>query len=152
MTRPTTLRRRWRRIGELAEATGVTVRTLRHYEETGLLAASQRTDGGHRMYDRESVRRVCHILALRELGFSLQEIRQTVEGKTSLPALLNEQLERAERQVTRATVLRDRLRDIAMNSEANVSVDELPERLDAMTRPDNCPQSRPRNRTDDDNK
>ncbi|XSC42379.1 MerR family DNA-binding transcriptional regulator [Bradyrhizobium sp. RDT10] len=48
MTKPTPRRRRWR-IGELAEATGVTVRTLHHYEHTGLLSASERTDGGHRM-------------------------------------------------------------------------------------------------------
>ncbi|WP_461328653.1 MerR family DNA-binding transcriptional regulator [Bradyrhizobium liaoningense] len=50
--RVTPRRRRWR-IGELAEATGVTVRTLHHYEHTGLLAATERTEGGHRMYDRE---------------------------------------------------------------------------------------------------
>ncbi|WP_461328677.1 MerR family transcriptional regulator [Bradyrhizobium liaoningense] len=65
-------------MGELAEATGVTVRTLHHYEHTGLLAATERTEGGHRMYDRESGQRVHQIRALRELGFSLVEIRKAM--------------------------------------------------------------------------
>ncbi len=127
----------------------MTVRTLRHYEHTGLLAASQRTCGGHRIYDCESLRRVYHILALRELGFSLREIRKAMDGRTSLPDLLSEQLERAELQVARATKLRDRLRNITKNTESDVSVDELPARLDAMSR-ESCGQTRRRARAPDD--
>ncbi|TWB93092.1 DNA-binding transcriptional MerR regulator [Bradyrhizobium macuxiense] len=133
MTKATPRRRRWR-IGELADATGVTVRTLHHYEHTGLLAASERTDGGHRMYDRESVQRVHQILALRELGFSLHEIRKAMEGRTSLTDLLRSHLSRIELQVTRATLLRDRLRNMTTDGEVQVSVDELPATLDAMSR------------------
>ncbi|MCP3380473.1 MerR family transcriptional regulator [Bradyrhizobium sp. CCGUVB4N] len=127
----------------------MTVRTLRHYEHTGLLAASQRTCGGHRIYDGESLRRVYHILALRDLGFSLREIRKAMDGRTSLPDLLSEQLERAELQVARATKLRDRLRNITKNTEADVSVDELPARLDAMSR-ESGGQTRRRARAPDD--
>ncbi|VIO70494.1 Nodulation protein NolA [Bradyrhizobium ivorense] len=112
----------------------MTVRTLHHYEHTGLLAASERTDGGHRMYDRESVQRVHQIRALRELGFSLHEIRKAMEGTTSLIDLLRKHLERIELQVARATLLRDRLRDMTTGSEIQVSVDELPATLDAMSR------------------
>jgi len=112
----------------------VTVRTLHHYEHTGLLAASERTDGGHRMYDRESVQRVHQIRALRELGFSLHEIRKAMEGTTSLIDLLRKHLERIELQVARATLLRDRLRDMTTGSEIQVSVDELPATLDAMSK------------------
>ncbi|MCC8954639.1 MerR family transcriptional regulator [Bradyrhizobium sp. Pear77] len=133
MSRATPRRRRWR-IGELAEATGVTVRALHHYEHTGLLAASERTDGGHRMYDRESVQRVHQIRALRELGFSLLEIGKAMEGKTSLIDLLRKHLERIELQVARTTLLRDRLRDMTTDRESQVSVDELPATLDAMSR------------------
>ncbi|MGL3210399.1 MerR family transcriptional regulator [Bradyrhizobium sp. BR 1433] len=133
MTKATPRRRRWR-IGELADATGVTVRTLHHYEHTGLLAASERTDGGHRMYDRESVQRVHQILALRELGFSLHEIRKAMEGRTSLTDLLRSHLERIELQVTRATLLRDRLRNMTTDGDVQVSVDELPATLNAMSR------------------
>ncbi|WP_083519357.1 MerR family transcriptional regulator [Bradyrhizobium jicamae] len=133
MTKATPRRRRWR-IGELAEATGVTVRTLHHYEHTGLLSASERTDGGHRMYDRDSVQRVYQIRSLRELGFSLEEIRRAIEGKSSLTDLLRNHLERIEIQVARTTLLRDRLRNMTTDGEAHVSVDDLPATLDAMSR------------------
>ncbi|MFB9263053.1 MerR family transcriptional regulator [Bradyrhizobium erythrophlei] len=140
MTKATPRRRRWR-IGELAEATGVTVRTLHHYEHTGLLAASERTDGGHRMYDRESVQRVHQIRALRELGFSLQEIGRAMEGRTSLTDLLRKHLEQIELQVARTTLLRDRLRNMTTDSDLRVSVDELPATLNAMSRVEKRAQS-----------
>lgn len=133
MTRPTPRRRRWR-IGELAEATGVTVRTLHHYEHTGLLVASERTDGGHRIYDRESLKRVYQIRALRALGFSLAEIEKAMAGRISLTDLLRKHLERIEVQVARTTLLRDRLRDMTTHGAANVSVDQLPATLDAISR------------------
>ncbi|MGY3622073.1 MerR family transcriptional regulator [Bradyrhizobium sp. USDA 10063] len=133
MIKPTPRRRRWR-IGELAEATGVTVRTLHHYEHTGLLIASERTDGGHRIYDGESLNRVYQIRALRELGFSLHDIRRAIEGRTSLTDLLRSHLERIELQVARTTLLRDRLRNMTTHGEVQVSVDELPATLDAMSR------------------
>ncbi len=110
------------------------MRTLHHYEHTGLLAATARTEGGHRMYDRESVQRVHQIRALRELGFSLIEIRKAMEGTTSLTDLLRKHLERIEIQVARATQLRDRLRNMTIDGEAHVSVDELPATLNAMAR------------------
>lgn len=133
MTRLTPRRRRWR-IGELAEATGVTVRTLHHYEHTGLLVASERTDGGHRLYDRESLKRVYQIKALRELGFSLAEIQKAIAGRISLTDLLRKNLERIEVQMARTTLLRDRLRDMTVHGNPNVSVDELPATLDAISR------------------
>ncbi|WP_354125053.1 MerR family transcriptional regulator [Bradyrhizobium sp. LA6.10] len=133
MTNATRRRRRWR-IGELAEATGVTVRTLHHYEQFGLLTVSERTDGGHRMYDRESLQRVLQILALRNLGFSLPEIRKAIEGRTSLTDLLRSHLERIEREVAKATLLRDRIRSMTTLGETQVSVDQLPATLDAMSR------------------
>ncbi|GEC58182.1 nodulation protein NolA [Bradyrhizobium elkanii] len=86
------------------------------------------------MYDRESVQRVHQIRALRELGFSLHEIRKAMEGTTSLIDLLRKHLERIELQVARATLLRDRLRDMTTGSEIQVSVDELPATLDAMSK------------------
>ncbi|WFT97137.1 MerR family transcriptional regulator [Bradyrhizobium barranii] len=133
MTNAIPRRRRWR-IGELAEATGVTVRTLHHYEHIGLLTVSERTVGGHRMYDRESLQRVYQILALRGLGFSLPEIRKAIEGRTSLTDLLRTHLERIELKVAEATLLRDRIRSMTTQGETQVSVDQLPATLDAMSR------------------
>jgi len=68
-----TSRRTWR-VGELAEATGLTVRTLHHYEQIGLLAPARRTEGQQRLYDEHDVRRLYRIRALRDLGLSLGEV------------------------------------------------------------------------------
>ncbi|WOH63841.1 MerR family transcriptional regulator [Bradyrhizobium sp. BWA-3-5] len=133
MTKATPRRRRWR-IGELAEYTGVTVRTLHHYEHMRLLSASERTGGGHRIYDSDGVQRVYQIRALRELGFSLEEIRNAMEGRSSLTDLLRDHLERMELTLERTTLLRDRLRDMTTSGEVHVSVDELPATLNAMSR------------------
>lgn len=66
-------------IGELARVTGVTVRTLHHWEELGLVRAA-RTANGYRRYDADDVARVRAVAAWRELGLSLDDIRRTLEG------------------------------------------------------------------------
>jgi DNA-binding transcriptional MerR regulator len=64
------------RIGEVAKQTGVTTRTLRYWEELGLLQPASRTDGGERLYGAGDVRRVTRIRDWRELlGFSLDEVK-----------------------------------------------------------------------------
>lgn len=63
------------RVGELAKRTGLTVRTLHHYDEIGLLVPRGRTDAGYRLYAAADVARLQQILSLRQLGFSLDEIR-----------------------------------------------------------------------------
>jgi len=69
-------------IGEVAERTGVTQRTLRFYEEKGLLKPPSRMDGGFRLYSEEDVERVEQIRQLqRLLGFSLAEIKEMVEAE-----------------------------------------------------------------------
>ncbi|OKO73161.1 nodulation protein NolA [Bradyrhizobium sp. NAS80.1] len=109
----------------------------------GLLAASERTDGGHRMYDRESIQRVHQIRALRDLDFSLEEIRKAMNGRTSLTDLLRKHLERIEVKVARTTQLRDRLRNMTTDGDAQVSVDELPATLNAMSMVEKPPPPRP---------
>lgn len=62
-------------IGGLSRATGVNVETIRYYERIGLLAPPPRTAGGHRLYPDAQLRRLAFIRRSRELGFSLDEIR-----------------------------------------------------------------------------
>ena len=64
------------RIGELAQAAGVTVRALHHYDRLGLLVPSERTHGGHRLYTAADVQRLYRLLALRELGLPLGRDRR----------------------------------------------------------------------------
>ena len=64
------------RIGEVAKLTGVTTRTLRYWEELGLLHPASRTEGGERLYAAADMRRVTRIRDLQELlGFSLDEVK-----------------------------------------------------------------------------
>ncbi|MEO8220247.1 MAG: MerR family transcriptional regulator [Specibacter sp.] len=61
-------------IGELAERTGLSLRTIRHYDEVGLLPAMARTGGGFRVYSEEDFERLMVIRAMKPLGFSLEEM------------------------------------------------------------------------------
>lgn len=101
---PTEPETEWR-VGQLAERTGVTVRTLRHYDQTGLLTPSGQTAGGHRLYDRANVVRLYRILALRRLRFSLAEIRSLLDDPgwdlTSMVARHAEQTERSRAAAVR---------------------------------------------------
>ena len=66
-------------IGEVAEVTGLTPRTIRYYEELGLLPAPERTQGDFRLYTTRDVRRLSEISRLKQLlGFSLAEIKEIV--------------------------------------------------------------------------
>ncbi len=72
-------------IGEVAERTGVTQRTLRFYEEKGLVDPPERMDGGFRLYSEEDVTRIEYIKKLQDLlGFTLSEIKEMVEAEELL--------------------------------------------------------------------
>src|SRR6266540_6106227 len=74
--------RAYLQIGEVAERTGVTQRTLRFYEEKGLLKPPTRMEGGFRLYSEEDVARVEQIRQLQKLlGLSLAEIKEMVEAE-----------------------------------------------------------------------
>ena len=69
-------------IEQVADKTGLTKRTLRYYEEVGLLPPTGRTEGNYRRYSDEDVRRLERIKKLRDLlGFTLAEIRETLESE-----------------------------------------------------------------------
>lgn len=63
-------------IGELAEKTGLSLRTIRHYDEVGLLKPSGRTEGGFRLYTPEDFTRLMLIRRMKPLGFSLEEMTE----------------------------------------------------------------------------
>ncbi|WP_298357589.1 redox-sensitive transcriptional activator SoxR [uncultured Litoreibacter sp.] len=66
-------------IGQLSERTGLTVSAIRYYESEGLVQA-WRTDGGQRRFDRADIRRLSFVMISQELGFSLAQIRQHLDG------------------------------------------------------------------------
>src|SRR5689334_18891732 len=70
-----------RTVGELADLAGVTVRTLHHYDEIGLLSPSARSPAGYRLYDQADLLRLRRILFYRELAFPLDDIAAIVADK-----------------------------------------------------------------------
>ncbi|MGN9805154.1 MerR family transcriptional regulator [Micromonospora sp. L32] len=73
-------------VGQVAKAARVTVRTLHHYDEIGLLSPSGRTAAGYRRYDDADLERLQHIRFYRELGFPLEEIAAILADPTADPA------------------------------------------------------------------
>jgi DNA-binding transcriptional MerR regulator len=61
-------------IGEVADLTGLSLRTIRHYDEIGLVAASGRSEGGFRLYTGDDVERLLLVKQMKPLGFSLEEM------------------------------------------------------------------------------
>jgi MerR family transcriptional regulator, repressor of the yfmOP operon len=93
------------RIGELAERTGVTPRTIRYYEEIGLLSGGERRKGSHRVYDDSDVERVSELKRLRDLlNLSLDELRQLLEAEEARAAL-RRQFEASESDAERLRIV-----------------------------------------------
>jgi DNA-binding transcriptional MerR regulator len=65
-------------IGEVAERTGLSLRTIRYYEEVGLVTPSSRTSGGFRLYSELEVSRLMLIMRMKPLEFSLEDMREVL--------------------------------------------------------------------------
>jgi len=85
------------RIGDVAERVGVTTRTIRYYEELGLLGtASARTKGAHRLYTEADIARLEELIRLRDLlGLTLEELVALAEAEEARAALRNQWAESA---------------------------------------------------------
>lgn len=79
-------------VGELSAQAGVSVRTLHHYDEMGLLVPSERSEAGYRLYAYSDLERLQEILVWRQLGFALEEIRALLDdpGHDRESALLDQ--------------------------------------------------------------
>jgi DNA-binding transcriptional MerR regulator len=106
------------KVGELARRTGLTVRTLHHYDDIGLVKPSLHTDSGHRLYTDVDIARLQQVLSLRQLGLSLGEVRDCLDrpGFTPLEVIglhtarLREQIDRQRRLCGRLDAIAARLR------------------------------------------
>jgi DNA-binding transcriptional MerR regulator len=99
------------RIGQVAEVTGTTPRTIRYYEEIGLLpVAPGRAPGSHRLYERGDVERLQELLRLKELlGVSLDELRELVAAESARAELRREWRSGVEDPVRRREILDEAL-------------------------------------------
>ncbi|MBD0737450.1 MerR family transcriptional regulator [Streptomyces sp. CBMA29] len=73
-------------IGEVAERTELSLRTIRHYEEAGLVTPSARSQGGFRLYTETDVARLMVIRRMKPLGFTLEEMRDLLDATDRLDA------------------------------------------------------------------
>ncbi|MFG2134146.1 MerR family transcriptional regulator [Streptomyces sp. NPDC048751] len=97
------------KVGRLAEASGLTVRTLHHWDAIGLLSPSQRTAGGHREYTEEDLVRLYQVLALRSLGLALDTIAVCLDAGVDPARLVRDHLAGVEASLAALGVLRERL-------------------------------------------
>ena len=102
------------KVGALAKATGLTVRTLHHYDEIGLLQPSTRLAGGHRLYDADDVARLYRIIRLRQLGFALSQVAEVLaEPEWQLAPAIERHLGEARQRAAMANRLCSRLAAMA---------------------------------------
>ena len=122
-----------RKIGELADASGVTVRTLRYYEEVELLTPSSRTAAGHRLYGQAEVERLYRICFLRQLGMPLDGIRRSLAGEADATAqALQAHLAEVDRRLATENRLRARLARLVGTVDAGSSPTEIINVLEDM--------------------
>jgi MerR family transcriptional regulator, thiopeptide resistance regulator len=124
------------KVGELAKATGLTVRALHHYDHIGLLSPSLRTAAGHRLYTAEDVARLYRVCLLRRLGFPLDQITSVLEDpEWQLAAAVQRHLRQTQYRAAIAARLCGRLTVMAaeLDGHEHLNTDQLFATLEEMT-------------------
>ncbi len=128
------------KVGELARRTGLTIRALHHYDEIGLLRPSLRTESGHRLYTAGDIARLQQVLSLRQLGFSLEEVRACLDRPDfSAAEVIRLHVARLREQMVLQQMLCARLEALAarLRAAGEVSADELLQVIEEMTMVEN---------------
>ncbi|MFD0715687.1 MerR family transcriptional regulator [Paenibacillus sp. GCM10027626] len=123
------------KTGDLAKLTGLTVRTLRFYDQIGLFSPSGQTESGHRLYSESDLSRLHQILSLKELGFSLEEIKSVLSGGLISPLeTVNLQKSRIKEQIKLQQKLLEQLEYVSklMQDKAQLTVEDFASLLQAM--------------------
>lgn len=112
-------------IGDLSEATGLSQRTIRHYDDVGLLPATARSDGGFRIYTDADLQRMLVIRSMKPLGFTLEEMAELLDTVDALAANSADDQARSklESYIDQAKAKRDKL--VLNLSRANSFVQDL---------------------------
>lgn len=128
------------KVGELAERTGLTVRTLHHYDAMGLLSPSGRTESehgaGHRLYSAADLAKLQQITSLKRLGFGLDQIRDYLDRSDYDPRqVVRLHLDRIRSQAAELKRLEGRLAALAdaLDGAESVSADEFLTTIEGMT-------------------
>lgn len=137
--------------GDMARLSGSTLRTVRFYEEAGLLAPEERDEGCHRLFHERELHKLQLILDLREAGLSLQDIKDLFELKEScsgpsqasaqMSEILERQIDEMQRKIAKLRRLREELASTVtvINECRNCSEPQFPLRCcdcEVLSRPD----------------
>lgn len=122
------------KVEELAARTGVTVRTLHHYHEIGLLRPSRHSTSGHRLYDSNDAIRLKKICALKQVGFSLAEIQQLLDRAGSLTRTLQQHMQALEADIQRCRDLHQMFKTVedSMRSAGSTTVDAFIQTIEEL--------------------
>lgn len=122
-------------IGAVSRRSGISVRMLRHYDETGLLRPG-RSGNGYRRYGPDALERLQAIVALRQLGFGLPVIGELLDGQQVAPAeALAWRLQRLDEEIARRERLRATLRGLLarLDERGQPSLDDVLDSMKEMT-------------------
>jgi MerR family transcriptional regulator, thiopeptide resistance regulator len=117
-------------VGQVAQRFGITVRSLHHYDEVGLLVPSGRTVAGYRVYSDADLRRLATVVVYRRLGFGLDEIGELLDGATPVVDHLRRQRAAVESRMAEMSELITALdHAIRREEEDDMSEQATPEEL-----------------------
>jgi len=123
----------WYSIGELAERTGLPVRTIRFYSDQGVVPATGRSAAGHRRYDVHGLARLDLVRTLRELGLPLSTIRAVLDDELSLPQVAAAHAQALDTQIDALRIRRAVLRAVAKHDTTTAEEATLMHQLATMT-------------------
>ncbi|WP_242974008.1 MerR family transcriptional regulator [Anaerocolumna aminovalerica] len=118
------------KIGDLANMTGITVRTLHYYDEIGLLKPYQVTEKGHRIYNMQSVKVLYQIIAMKDMGFSPDEIKDLILSKDiDILSLIEIQLSNVQEEIVQKQQLFGKLLKLKerIKDNKNLSLEDIQE-------------------------
>lgn len=124
------------KVGDLAKQTRVSVRALPYYDEIGLLSPSHRTEAGYRLYGEDDIIRLQQIVSLRQIGFSLEQIRECLEqDQFSFHHVVQLHLSQLKEQMALQQQLYARLEATAtrLQSTEAISIQEFIQLIEATT-------------------
>lgn len=124
------------KVGEVAELTGLTIRTLRYYDQICLFSPSQYTESGHRLYTKADLVRLQPILSLKQMGMSLEEIQLLLSNPEEHTAadILQTQISRVKQEIEVQQHLLAELENALLSTHSNrmMSISELTKLMEAL--------------------
>jgi MerR family transcriptional regulator, thiopeptide resistance regulator len=101
------------KVGDLSKQTGLSIRTLHYYDEIGLLSPSHRTESGYRVYDKQDIIRLQQIITLKQIGFSLEDVRSCLDnGDRAFAEMVQLHVAKVRKQIELSQQLLQRLESI----------------------------------------